>query len=222
MVLAPPPCVQDATRVGPVLLVEQVTKLGPLELGTQDATGTSFCSTGVQVVVTAFEVPALQLAGSTGVGAMTWLSRQLVVVQPLVDEAAIAVHEPLTVQADVLVLQLVVVKPLLVVGEAPVQLCTGVADCTLLGVQVVTTVPLVPAVHEATAVGPVVTVLQVVSVQLLAEVGPEAVQEATPVGPVLAVLQVVVVQLLDASADAGVHEATGTLVVVAVPQLLLV
>jgi hypothetical protein len=49
----------------------------------------------------------------------------------------------------------------------------------------------VPAVHEATGVGPVVAVVQVVAVQLLPELSAVGVHEATNVGPVVTVAQVV-------------------------------
>lgn len=49
------------------------------------------------------------------------------------------------------------------------------------------------AVQEATPVGPVVTLLQVVAVQLLPEPAAAAVHDATGVGPVVVEAQVVVV-----------------------------
>lgn len=48
-------------------------------------------------------------------------------------------------------------------------------------------------VHDATGVGPVVTLLQVVAVQLLPEPAAAAVHDATGVGPVVVEAQVVVV-----------------------------
>ena len=48
-------------------------------------------------------------------------------------------------------------------------------------------------VHDATTVGPVVTLLQVVAVQLLPEPAATGVHEDTGVGPVVTLLQVVVV-----------------------------
>jgi hypothetical protein len=48
-------------------------------------------------------------------------------------------------------------------------------------------------VHDATPVGPVVAVLQLVVTQEFDELGATGAQEATPVGPVLTVLQVVAV-----------------------------
>ena len=49
------------------------------------------------------------------------------------------------------------------------------------------------ALHDATPAGPVTTVLQLVAVYVLAELGPAGTQEATGVGPVVALAQDVVV-----------------------------
>ena len=49
------------------------------------------------------------------------------------------------------------------------------------------------ALHDATPAGPVTTVLQLVAVYVLAELGPAGTQEATGVGPVVASAQDVVV-----------------------------
>ena len=65
--------------------------------------------------------------------------------------------------------------------------------------------------------------VQVVVVQALPEVGPEAVQLDTPVGPVvIGAGQVVVVQLLPEVGPEAVHEDTGTLVVTSGGQVVAV
>jgi hypothetical protein len=79
-VFAPPPGVHEATTVGPVVAVRQLTNVGPVVLGEQLEVGTSVKTTGLQVVVTAPTVPAVQFAGSTGVAASVWRSRQAVEV----------------------------------------------------------------------------------------------------------------------------------------------
>ena len=63
---------------------------------------------------------------------------------------------------------------------------------------------------------------QVVVVQLLPEVAPEAVHEATGVGPVLTGVQVVATQLLPDPAAAGVHELTAVGPVLTVLQVVVV
>lgn len=79
-------------------------------------------------------------------------------------------------------------------------------------------------VHEATLVGPLTSVSggQVVVVQPLPELGPEAVHEATAALVVLLVEQVVVVQPLPAAASEPVHDETGVGPLVAVGQVVAV
>ena len=62
--------------------------------------------------------------------------------------------------------------------------------------------------------------VQVVVVQLLPALAAAAVQEATAAGPVVLVLQVISRKRLPAAAVCGVHEATGTLVVTICEQVM--
>ena len=73
----------------------------------------------------------------------------------------------------------------------------------------------------ATAVGPVVTLLQVVVVYELPGAAAAAVQAPTGVGPVVVVAHVVFVQLLDKLAVAGVQLVTRVVPVVTVSQVML-
>ena len=82
--------------------------------------------------------------------------------------------------------------------------------------------PSVPGVHEATAVGPVLSVSQVVVTQLLVELADEAVHEATGTLVVLFGEQVVVVQLLPKVADEALHDWTGSFVVLFAAQVVAV
>jgi hypothetical protein len=77
------------------------------------------------------------------------------------------------------------------------------------------------AVHDETAVGPVVAVPQVVAVHVFAALAATAVHVAIGVGPVVTGAgHVVVVKLLAAVAADAVHAATGTLVVLFVLQVI--
>lgn len=78
LVFAPPPGVHDATRVSGVVTVRQLTKLGPVVLGTHDDTGTSGRVVGVQVVLTPLPVVlAVHWEGRTCVfvGPVSWHAR---------------------------------------------------------------------------------------------------------------------------------------------------
>ena len=98
------PGVQEATAVGPLVSVRQLTKLGPVVLGTQPETGSSVFTTATQVVVTAPEVPAVQFAGvgSTGVGPKVMGFWQVVVMKSAVVPA---LHDALATQPESTVLQ---------------------------------------------------------------------------------------------------------------------
>jgi hypothetical protein len=74
-------------------------------------------------------------------------------------------------------------------------------------------------VQDATPVGPVVRVAQVVVVKELPAVGPDAVHVATPVGPVVTVLHVVVMNV-GLPVVPAVQVATGVGPVVAVVQVV--
>lgn len=122
--------------------------------------------------------------------------------------------------------QVVVVKLLPVLGPEAVQVCTGTPLGSVsieLFVPQVVAVKLLPigppkagtGVHDATPVGPVVPVLQVVVTQLFPAVAALFVQVATGTLVVLlGELQVVVVNKLPAVAPAAVQVWTGTLVVI--------
>jgi hypothetical protein len=83
LVVASPPGVHEATCVGPVTAVLQVTTVGPVGLATQDDTGTLLRTVGVQVVTTpALLVPATQSIARTcevvgGELCWHWRSRKL-------------------------------------------------------------------------------------------------------------------------------------------------
>ena len=79
------------------------------------------------------------------------------------------------------------------------------------------------AVQTETATLVVLFGAQVVVVQLLPEVGPDAAQLATPVGPVvIGAGQVVVVQLLPEVGPEAVQDETGTLLLTSVGQVVAV
>jgi hypothetical protein len=76
--------------------------------------------------------------------------------------------------------------------------------------------------HDATPVGPLLFVLQVVEVKLLPEFAAESVQLATAVGPDVLYVQFVAVQPLPELAADGVHDATSVGAVDELPQVILV